>query len=108
MSLICKLDLSLFKQLSLLFTLLLSLPLSLFSHGVYYRNPGYWKTLAIAFRLKEVGELSLASLYTGSLKLAVQFEGNSPSYSICKINFPRTLIGQLERPSNRVVSYDKI
>lgn len=47
----------------------------------------------IAFRLKEVGELALGSLFLGSLKLAVQSDETSSSYNICKISFLRTLLG---------------
>lgn len=62
----------------------------------------------IAFRLKEVGELTLGSLFLGSLKLAVQSDETSSSYNICKIIFLRTLIGQLESHINRDKSCDEI
>jgi len=45
------------------FFLTLFFPLSLFNHWAHYKHPGYWRTSVIAFRLKEVGELTLGSFY---------------------------------------------
>lgn len=62
----------------------------------------------IAFRLKEVGELTLDCLSPGSWKLAVQSDATISGYDICQIIFLRSRIRQSYSHISRDVTCDEI